>query len=80
MYDGHMTPVDALRHSPIFMHRSAAPRIPPAALKRSRVAYGGAGGCAASRRCSVIAGAFTIFPGFIRFPGSKSRFVSCMAT
>jgi len=35
MYDGHMTPVADLRHRPMFMHRSAAARIPPAAAKLS---------------------------------------------
>ena len=53
MYDGHMTPVDSLRHSPMFMQRSAAPRIPPGASKRSRVTSAGRGGV---RRIAQVVG------------------------
>ena len=44
MYDGHITPVDPLRHTPMFMHRSAAPRMPPVPLNESRVDRSNAGG------------------------------------
>ena len=80
MYDGHITPVDPLRQTPMFMHRSAAPRMPPVAAKESRVDSAGAGRSATSRMFSVIGGALTIFPGFISASGSKSCFTSHMAS
>ncbi len=40
MYDGHMVPASVLRQAPMFMQRSAAPRIPPSTSKRRRVASG----------------------------------------
>src|SRR5258708_10313980 len=65
MYDGHMTPVADFRHRPMFMHRSAAPRIPPVASKLSLLAYGGGMNGAASRRFSVMAGAVSILSALI---------------
>src|SRR5260370_30817439 len=70
MYDGHMTPVADFRHRPMFMHRSAAPRIPPVASKLSLLAYGGGMSGTASRRFSVMAGAFTILPPGLPAPPS----------
>ena len=49
------------------------PRIPPTTEKDSRVRKSGAGGSAGSRRCSVIAGASTILPGFSLLSGSNKR-------
>ena len=79
MYDGHITPVPALRQAPMFMHRSAAPRIPPTTSKSSLVRIGPGSGSAASRRWSVIAGASTILPGFITLRGSNSALTSRIA-
>jgi hypothetical protein len=79
MNDGHMTPLAVLRHSPMFMQRSAAARMPPSA-KLSRVATAGAGPRAGSRRCSVMAGASTILPGFMRPSGSNTRLTSRIAS
>jgi hypothetical protein len=64
----------------MFMHRSAAPRMPPTTSNRRRVRTGGASGSAASRRLSVIAGASTILPGFIRPSGSKIPLTVRMAS
>ena len=75
-----MTPVVLLRHRPMFMQRSAAPRIPPVTLKSSRVRNPTGGGSTASRRFSVIGGASTILPGFSRFCGSNSCLTERMAS
>ena len=80
MYDGHITPVEPLRQTPMFMHRSAAPRMPPVLANESRVESSNTLGSATSRRLSVIGGALTIFPGFISACGSKSRFTSHIAS
>ena len=79
MYDGHITPDVLLRHSPMFMHRSAAARMPPTTSKSSCVLIGTAGVMAASRRLSVIGAASTILPGFSVPAGSKSCFTSRIA-
>src|SRR5260221_3906682 len=73
MYDGHMTPVADFRHRPMFMHRSAAPRIPPVASKLSLLAYGGGMSGTASRRFSVMAGAVSIFPRVLPPAASERR-------
>ena len=75
-----MTPASVLRQAPIRWQRSAAPRIPPAPSKRRCVASGAGAGSAGSRRCSVIAGASTILPGFRRPSGSKRRLTSRIAS
>jgi len=72
MYDGHMVPSSFFRHSPMPLHISTAAAKPPCEAKSSIVS-----GCHAlyagpMRSDSVIAGASTIFPGFIKFFGSKA--------
>ena len=58
--------------APIRAQRFAAPRIPPVASNGKCVTTGSALGNAGSRRCSVMRGAFTFFPGLSRPRGSKS--------
>ena len=73
MYDGHIAPVVLLRHSPMFMQRSAAPRMPPTHLevepRRDRPAPAAAPGRAGApsstaRRRSC--------PGSSRRPGRRA--------
>ncbi len=80
MNDGHITPVDPFRHTPMFMQRSAAPRIPPVASNDRSVVSGWAAGSTGSRRLSVIEGASTILPGFKRLCGSKMCFTARIAS
>ena len=76
MYEGHIVPSIVLRQTPAPLHISTDAAKPPCLEKSSNVIGSQVSYSGPYLRLSVSGGLSTMFPGFIKFFGSKARFNS----